>query len=56
MISLEKMIEVIESSDSIPEAAETLEITRQAIYDRLSKNGLMIKIKRPKLKVVKRWP
>lgn len=52
MITLEKMISIIESSDSVREAAERLEISHQAIYDRLLKNGLTIK-KRP-LKVVKR--
>lgn len=51
-MKLENMIKTIEQSKTVLEASKALGISQQAIYDRLKRNGLMIK-KHP-LEVIKR--
>jgi DNA invertase Pin-like site-specific DNA recombinase len=49
---LKATIAAIESSSTVQEAAEKLEVGRMTIYNRIGKNGYKI-IKSHKLKVVK---
>lgn len=52
MVSQSSLVKAIESSQTVPEAAEKLQIDRKYAYYLLTKYGLKIVYKR-KLKVVK---